>query len=133
MALVHTTFRSKRRFGRLSLLQYLLSGNSVLISYFYFVQLIVLYPVFVYAASWRNKRRLKCTTVATRISSAHFCSCARRPAPRPSARRLRIVSTQRTMEERETSSHRRARVRATPGRRNATQRRRSTHARRFTY
>ena len=29
MALVHTTFRSKRRLGRLSLLQYLLSANSV--------------------------------------------------------------------------------------------------------
>jgi len=110
MALVHTTFRSKKRFGRLSLLQYLLSANSVLISHFYFVWLIVLYPVFLYAATWRNKRRLKCTTVATRTSSAHFCSCARRPAPRPSARRLRIVSTQRTMEEGETSSHRRARA-----------------------
>ena len=30
-------FRSERRFGRLSLLQYLLSANSVRISYFYFV------------------------------------------------------------------------------------------------
>jgi len=37
MALVHTTFRSERRFGRLSLLQYVLSANSVRISYFYFV------------------------------------------------------------------------------------------------
>jgi len=56
MALVHTTFRSKRQFGRLSLLQYLLSANTVRISYFYFVQFIVLFPVFLYAALWRNKR-----------------------------------------------------------------------------
>jgi len=47
MALIHTTFRSKMRFGRLSLLQYLLSANSVCISYFYFVDYIVL---FLYAA-----------------------------------------------------------------------------------
>ena len=53
MALIHTTFRSKMHFGRLSLLQYLLSANSVRISYFYFVAYIVL---FLYAASWRNKR-----------------------------------------------------------------------------
>ena len=59
MALVHTTFRSKRRitqFGKFALLQYLLSANSVRISYFYFVQLIVLFSVFLYAASWLNKR-----------------------------------------------------------------------------
>ena len=39
-----------------SAVAYLLSANSVRISYFYFVQLIVLFPVFLYAASWRNKR-----------------------------------------------------------------------------
>ena len=43
IALVHATFRSKRRFGRLSLLQYLLSANSVRISYFYFVYRSLLY------------------------------------------------------------------------------------------
>jgi len=41
MALIHTTFRSKMRFGRLSLLQYLLSANSVCIPYFYFVYCII--------------------------------------------------------------------------------------------
>ena len=46
MALIHTTFRSKMRFGRLSLLQYLLSANSVCISYFYFVYCIFLYAAF---------------------------------------------------------------------------------------
>jgi len=77
MALVHTTFRSKGRLGRLSLLQYLLSANSVRISYFYFVWIIVLFPVFLYAASWRNKLWLN--GIPASYITSHHCTQAQPP------------------------------------------------------